>query len=102
VDLAVRENSFVAEYRVDVGRFNLLHQMLETSLEVNETKASAAMHICGSAPISTASRLGAALERRQFFVLLRMYATGVRPPRIKKYEAISGLSRTSEVSHFLK
>jgi hypothetical protein len=61
VDLAVREKSFVAEYRVDVGRFDLLHQMLETSLEVNETKAAAAMNVCGSAPISTASRLGAAL-----------------------------------------
>ncbi|KAJ1430045.1 hypothetical protein B484DRAFT_396117 [Ochromonadaceae sp. CCMP2298] len=61
VDLAIKENSFVAEYRVDVAGFDLLNQMLETKLGVNEEMAARAMNVCGSAPISTASRLGAAL-----------------------------------------
>ena len=39
-DLAVREHSFVAEYRVDPGGFSILHELLDPMLQVNENMAS--------------------------------------------------------------
>jgi hypothetical protein len=43
VDLAQREGSFLAEYRVDAGGFDILHQLLDPILSVNKTKAANAM-----------------------------------------------------------
>ena len=61
VKLAVHENSFVAEYRLNAASFSLLHEMLEPELSVNDEMACRVIGRTGSAPISTASRLGAAL-----------------------------------------
>jgi hypothetical protein len=51
----------VAEYRLDPNTFDILLHLIGPSLEVNERQARNAMGKSGSAPISTASRIGAAL-----------------------------------------
>jgi hypothetical protein len=60
-DLAEREDSFVAEYRMSPVCFDCLHSILEPLLQVNETKALASMGNDSNRLISTASRLGIAL-----------------------------------------
>lgn len=60
-NLAENEGSFLAEYRVDPGGFDLLHEILESSIQRDDRFSSIAMGTSGSAPITTASRLGAAL-----------------------------------------
>jgi len=60
-DLAEKEKSFLSEYRLDPGGFDLLHEMLSPRLTVNELKASASNMRSGSGDIGTDSRLGAAL-----------------------------------------
>ena len=57
-DLAEKENSFVAEYRLDPKSFDLLSEMFEMDLNVNDRMAKLSTN-CG--PITTHSRLGAAL-----------------------------------------
>lgn len=59
--LAVNEGSFLAEYRVDPGGFDILHDILENSIQRNDRYSAIAMGTAGSAAITTASRLGAAL-----------------------------------------
>lgn len=61
VGLALQEGSFVTEYRLTPQGFDILHEMLAGSLEVDQNMAAIAMAKCGNGPISTASRLGAAL-----------------------------------------
>ena len=59
--LAVNEGSFLAEYRVDPGGFDILHDILESSIQRDDRYSAIAMGTSGSAVITTASRLGAAL-----------------------------------------
>ena len=63
VNLAVQEGSFTAEYRLSpsLREFDTLNMILCRSLETNQDMAKIAMSQCGSRPISTASRIGAAL-----------------------------------------
>jgi AcrR family transcriptional regulator len=61
VNLAQHEGSFVAEYRVDAGGFDLLHELLGERLQKNEEMARRSSGTSGSDPISSASRLGAGL-----------------------------------------
>lgn len=61
VDLAVKERSFVAEYRVDPGGFDILTELLSQDLSRNETQARNSLSGSGSRPISVESRVGAAL-----------------------------------------
>jgi hypothetical protein len=61
VDLATRENSFVAEYRLDPAGFDQLVQMLTPALEVDQKMAAIAMSSSYSQRITEGSRLGAAL-----------------------------------------
>lgn len=60
-DLSIQENSFVTEYRVDPGGFDILVDLLRESLTKNSAMASLNSAKCGSALISDDSRLGAAL-----------------------------------------
>ena len=60
-ELAEKENSFVAEYRLSPHAFDRLVEMLDPTLMSNQTMAALAMSKSGSAPISTSSRVGAAL-----------------------------------------
>lgn len=60
-DLAVNENSFLAEYRMPPSAFDFLHHLLEPILNVNQDMAYRSTASSGSDCISTASRLGAAL-----------------------------------------
>lgn len=60
-ELAINEKSFVSEYRLDPGGFDLLHDLLEGQLSVNEQMARVSGCAAGSGLISTQSRLGAAL-----------------------------------------
>ena len=57
-DLAVREKSFVAEYRLDPASFDVLSGMLEMDLQVNQKTSKVSTK---SGAITTNSRLGAAL-----------------------------------------
>jgi DDE superfamily endonuclease len=61
VNLAVNEGSFISEYRLDPGGFDVLHQILGSSLERDEKFSDLSRSRSGSANITTASRLGAAL-----------------------------------------
>ena len=61
VNLAVNEGSFILEYRLDPGGFDLLHQLLSSSLERDVSQSNRSVSRSGSAPITSASRLGAAL-----------------------------------------
>lgn len=61
VNLAVNEGSFLSEYRVDPGGFDVLLRILGDSLKRDEKFAKLSMSGCGSAGIIPASRLGAAL-----------------------------------------
>ena len=61
LELANREKSFVAEYRLDNRSFDILHTLLDPLLEVNQNMAKVSMSRTNSQTISTASRLGAAL-----------------------------------------
>eukprot|EP01031_Cornospumella_fuschlensis_P004203 gene4203-5255_t len=56
-DLAEREGSFMAEYRVDPKGFDILHQLLDPLLQANSKMASLAMSKSKSPPITTESRL---------------------------------------------
>lgn len=60
-NLAVDEGSFVAEYRVDPGGFDILLEVLGDSLRTNTKFSALAMAESGSKEITPASRLGAAL-----------------------------------------
>jgi hypothetical protein len=62
-ELAINENSFVGEYRLDPSSFALLHDMLAGRLEKNYEMAERALSQCQSEKYSTVSRLGAALIR---------------------------------------
>ena len=57
-DLATRESSFVAEYRLDPSSFDILSGMLEMDLRVDERMSQIST---SSGAISTNSRLGSAL-----------------------------------------
>lgn len=61
VDLAVNEGSFISEYRVDPGGFDVLNQLLSSSLERDVKYSNLSVSKSGSASITSASRLGAAL-----------------------------------------
>ena len=61
LDLAHQENSFVREYRVDDAGFSQLHEILKIYLQVDPKMAAVRSASTRSAPISTESRLGAAL-----------------------------------------
>lgn len=61
MNLAIQENTFVSEYRLDPGGFQILVDMLRPALDVNEDMAGRSMATSGSGPISTDSRLAAAL-----------------------------------------
>ena len=52
-NLAIQENSFLAEYRVDPIGFDLLTNMLRDSLSVNEVMAARGSGVCKSANILT-------------------------------------------------
>lgn len=60
-DLAEKENSFVSEYRLGPKQFDMLCDMLSPIIDKNQEMAQRAMAKCKSAPISTDSRVGAAL-----------------------------------------
>jgi len=60
-DLAIREGTFLSEYRLDPSSFDLLLQMLSPRISVDEKMECVAMCGTGSAPITPDSRLGAAL-----------------------------------------
>jgi hypothetical protein len=60
VDLAIRENSFVAEYCVDPGGFGILHELLGPMIE-SDPMARVSNGRGNTSPISSASKLGAAL-----------------------------------------
>jgi hypothetical protein len=57
-DLAEKENSFIAEYRLDPVSFDLLSEMLAPDLGVNEVMANLSSK---SGLITNHSRLGCAL-----------------------------------------
>lgn len=61
VDLAQKEGSFLAEYRLTPRLFSILHDLIENSIAANLKMESLTLQSSGSGPISTASRLGAAL-----------------------------------------
>jgi hypothetical protein len=52
-NLAENEGSFLAEYRVDPGGFDLLHEILESSIQRDDRYSAIAMGTSGSAPITT-------------------------------------------------
>jgi hypothetical protein len=60
-DLAIRENSFATEYRMDPASFDIIVQMLEQALEVDSVMAGIAMSRCASKPITVASRVAQCL-----------------------------------------
>ena len=60
-DLAEKENSFVAEYRLAPRQFDTLHEMIAHMIDKNQEMATRAMAKCKSEVITTCSRLGAAL-----------------------------------------
>jgi hypothetical protein len=55
--LAVKEGSFVAEYRVSPREFDVLHQLLQHELTPNVAMANLSTSRSGSAPITSDSRL---------------------------------------------
>jgi hypothetical protein len=61
VDLAQREGSFLAEYRLTPRLFSVLHDLIEDRISKNLKMELLTLSKSGSAPVSTASRLGAAL-----------------------------------------
>ena len=61
IDLAKRESSFVSEYRVDPGGFDVLVTLIEEILPMNWKMAHVKSHESGSKPVTTASKVGAAL-----------------------------------------
>ena len=61
IDLAVRERSFVSEYRLDPTSFDLLCEMLSPALQFNPTKACNSCPT--SCPISYRSRVAQTLIR---------------------------------------
>ena len=61
VNLAVNEGSFLSEYRVDPGGFDVLLKILGNSIQRSEKFSKLSMSSSGSAGITPASRLGAAL-----------------------------------------
>ena len=63
INLAVNEGSFLSEYRVDPGGFDVLLNILGNSIQRNDKFSKLSMSGCGSAAIIPASRLGAALIR---------------------------------------
>ena len=60
-DLAAKEGSFVAEYRVDPRGFEILTELLESSISRDDYYSRKAVSKSGFKSISTASRLGATL-----------------------------------------
>ena len=61
LNLAVNEGSFVAEYRVDPRGFDVLHQLLESTIKRSGRFSAVSMATSGSSERTSASRLGAAL-----------------------------------------
>ncbi len=61
IDLAQREGSFIAEYRVDPKGYDILVDMIDHKINRNEIKAINSLGSSGSRPISVASRLGICL-----------------------------------------
>lgn len=59
--LAVNEGSFLAEYRVDPRGFDILHELLGSTIDRSGRYSALAMTTSGSSEITPASRLGAAL-----------------------------------------
>ena len=61
MDLAQREGSFVSEYRVDPQGFDILVNLLEEVMPMNIKMAQLKSLESNTDPVSTASKLGAAL-----------------------------------------
>jgi hypothetical protein len=61
VNLATRERSFLAEYRLEPQSFDILVELLGCHLQSNHEMANLAAIRCQSDPISVESRIGAAL-----------------------------------------
>lgn len=61
IDLAIREGSFFAEYRVDSGGFDVLLVMLRDQLSLNDNMAARDSRLCKSAAILVESQLAAVL-----------------------------------------
>ncbi len=61
LDLAQKEGSFLAEYRLTPRLFSVLHDLIEDRIATNDKMESLVLSSSGSRRISTASRLGAAL-----------------------------------------
>lgn len=61
VDLAIREGSFVSEYRVDPSGFDILTRLLQNSLMKDQVQAKRSLSGTASTPITVDSRIGAAL-----------------------------------------
>jgi hypothetical protein len=59
--LAESEGSFVAEYRFDPNGFNILHELLDHTLQLDARMVNVQSGQSQSSPITTGSRLGAAL-----------------------------------------
>jgi hypothetical protein len=61
VNLAIRERSFLAEYRLESQSFDILVQLLGSTLQSNHEMANLTAIRCQSEPISAESRIAAAL-----------------------------------------
>ena len=61
LNLAVTEGSFLAEYRVDPRGFDILHELLDSTINRTGRFSAVSMATSGSSEITPASRLGAAL-----------------------------------------
>ena len=59
--LAEEEGTFLAEYRLDPAGFDVLHELLHSRLQANEFQAARQSATSKAAPITVASRVGAAL-----------------------------------------
>lgn len=59
-NLAIQEGSFLSEYRLLPNEFDSLHQILLPFLTKDRQMSANAMGKCGSAQISSGSRLGIA------------------------------------------
>lgn len=89
VDLALRERSFLTEYRLDPQSFDLLVEYLSPALHANQAMSSLAMNQCGSQMISVASRVGAGL----------IILGGGRPMESMRTH---GLAKTTVYTNFVK
>ena len=59
--LAEEEGTFLAEYRLDPGGFDVLHELLHSRLQVDELQAARQSATSKAAPVTVTSRVGAAL-----------------------------------------